>query len=152
MKNRGIVSLILLASLIMIAGCVNQTATQSESRIKSQDQVLVHGTWHLTDVEKNSGFSSIYPGTTITLTIFPDGTVNGSAGCNTYSGLWSTQGNSMNFAPFSMTKKICDDTMAMTVETRYIRLLQETATYSVSEKTLNLTGDSASVLVFSRAE
>ena len=146
------VAVILLLCLTGVTGCINQTTIQpgTDNTIASGTVLLMNGTWCLIDAKRDAIFEPLISGTDITLVFSPDGSFSGSSGCNTYNGIWSVNGNSMKFSPIRMTKQVCESSSIMRAEKLYIPLLQETATYSVTEENLMLTGDSACTLVYTR--
>jgi heat shock protein HslJ len=148
MDERSWVFIILVMVGIGITGCVNQSGTGDPGSLTPD--LLTRGTWQLLDADKNPQFDRLIPGTTITLTFSLDGTVSGSAGCNSYSGTWAAKEDSMIFRQLSLTKMSCESPEIMKTEGLYMPLLQETATYSVNDEYLNLTGDSACTLIYQR--
>jgi len=61
------------------------------------------------------------------------GEVVGNAGCNSYFGSYELADDALTFPnPFGVTQKLCEDTI-MAVEDAYLPLLQETATYALTD-------------------
>jgi heat shock protein HslJ len=144
MIERNAVVCMFLIYVIAITGCMSQTDDQSNI------EQLTNGSWLLVDADENAIFSSLIPGTEITISFQPDGSYSGSSGCNSYSGRWSVKGDDIEFSRINLTKQMCEPASVMDTEKHYIRLLQETATYLVNEGNLTLTGDSATSLIFKR--
>lgn len=61
-----------------------------------------------------------------------DGTVSGSAGCNTFSGSYQQEGASLRFGPLGSTKMGCADP-TMLVESTFLAALAGTTDWSVGE-------------------
>lgn len=78
------------------------------------------------------------PGAPITIS-FQQGAVSGSAGCNTYTGGYSTAGNSISFGPLSLTSSACDPAV-MEQETLYLARLQVADEYEIEDNQLRLSG------------
>ncbi len=70
---------------------------------------------------------------------FVEGTVSGVAGCNSYSGSYTIDGDAIRIGPLAATLMFCEQPEgAMDQETLYLRLLQEADGYRVSDDTLTL--------------
>jgi heat shock protein HslJ len=65
-----------------------------------------------------------------TIAFGADGTVSGSAGCNTFSGTYTTDGASLTFGPLASTKMACAEP-AMTVEGAYLTALAGVTGYTI---------------------
>jgi heat shock protein HslJ len=62
-----------------------------------------------------------------------DGAATGSAGCNSYFGTYELDDTSLTFPePFGSTMMMCDEA-AMAVETTYLPLLSETASWAIDD-------------------
>lgn len=62
--------------------------------------------------------------------------VNGNSGCNTFNGKYELpEGNKIKFSPFSMTKMAC---IGNDIENEFMRVLENTTSYSVSSNELIL--------------
>ena len=70
---------------------------------------------------------------------FVEGTVSGVAGCNSYSGSYATDGDTITIGPLAATLMFCEQPEgAMDQEASYLRLLQEADGYRVSDDMLTL--------------
>ncbi|MGH3038493.1 MAG: META domain-containing protein, partial [Gaiellaceae bacterium] len=65
------------------------------------------GTWEATSVIQADAVSSLIAGTEITATFAEDGTLSGSAGCNTYRTTYTTDRGGIEIAAPAATKKAC---------------------------------------------
>jgi len=83
---------------------------------------------------------------------FNSGKVSGSAGCNGFSGTYTTSGSSLSFGPIASTQMACQPP-ADTVETAYLANLSKTASYTVGGDSLTLLDASgAKLLIYAAAQ
>ncbi|MGB5730271.1 MAG: META domain-containing protein, partial [Acidimicrobiia bacterium] len=59
-------------------------------------------------------------------------------GCNSYTGSWETDENSIEIGPLASTAMACAEPDVMDQETRYLAALQEADTYRVDAATLEM--------------
>jgi heat shock protein HslJ len=102
---------------------------------ESPENTTLEGTaWRLQRFTKGSALVENAP---ITLEFRTDGGLGGSAGCNTYRGNVTLQGNTLNVSPLATTRKACtEDVMAQ--ETMYLRSLKNAITFERTGDTLTL--------------
>jgi len=88
--------------------------------------------WVLGSIATGSGgVSSVIAGTEIDATFAADGSVSGSAGCNTYLSLYTTDGASLTLGTVGTTKKYCGQPPGvMEQEQTFITLLGEVRSYT----------------------
>jgi heat shock protein HslJ len=84
-------------------------------------------------------------GSSLTAT-FDNGTVSGLAGCNSFTGGYTTDGDSIEIGPLASTLVFCDGLMDQ--EAAYLGLLQSAETYSVDGDSLTLATAGSTVLSF----
>jgi heat shock protein HslJ len=65
------------------------------------------GDWEATSIQTGDALASPLPGTTITAKFANDGTLSGSAGCNSYTTPYTLDGGEIEIAPPAATKKAC---------------------------------------------
>lgn len=70
---------------------------------------------------------------------FQQGTVSGSAGCNTYTGSYSASGGAISFGPLTITGLVCDPAV-MEQETLYLARLQVADEYEIEGNQLRISG------------
>lgn len=88
-------------------------------------------------------------GTVPTIAFGADGTVSGSAGCNTFNGTYTFDGHAITFGPLATTRMACaDDVMA--TEDAYLDALDGASSWSIGEDGL-LVLDGTAALTFSPA-
>jgi len=111
------------------------------------------GDWEATAVLSGNAFASPLPGTRITATFAEDGTLVGSAGCNTYRTTYRTERGGIEIGPPAATKKACaapDGVMEQ--ESAFLAALPTAVHYRVDGDSLALTSaDGTYVASFSRA-
>ena len=109
--------------------------------------------WNLERYQQVSGAEvPVIQGTEVTALFGPIGTLNGTAGCNSYNGAYTTSGpNGISIGPLATTKMYCGDPGVMDQETAYLALLQTVSSYEVTgDGTLNLRNSAGTpVLVYS---
>jgi heat shock protein HslJ len=103
-----------------------------------------------TAVGINNGAEAIVStqaGVTVTATFGSDGTVSGSAGCNTYSGSYTVDGDAIEIGPLASTQKACEPTDLMTQEAAFLAAMENATTYSIDGSILELRDDSGALQV-----
>jgi heat shock protein HslJ len=86
-------------------------------------------------------------GTTVTI-MFEDGTASGSAGCNSYSGGYSLDGDSLAFGEIASTLMACMEPGVMEQESAYLVFLQQATSHAILDGFLYIYRDDGSVLQF----
>jgi putative lipoprotein len=97
------------------------------------------GSWQAVGI--NSGNGSLNPpaaGRPVTATFRASGQVEGSTGCNAFSGPYTVNGNSMSIGPLLSTSAACGSSLMETQQQQYLNALQNTATWSVDSGALML--------------
>jgi heat shock protein HslJ len=70
---------------------------------------LVGPAWQVTGINNGrQAVSSVIVGSTVTATFAADGTVSGSAGCNSYSAPYTLAGDTLKVQPAAATRKFCE--------------------------------------------
>ena len=91
---------------------------------------------------------SLLNGTAITLNFGADKQVNGSSGCNNYSGGFESTAATLKVGPLAATQKACTTPEGVMVqEQQYLTALQNSATYEVSGSTLTIRDSSGAMQV-----
>jgi heat shock protein HslJ len=91
--------------------------------------------------------SSVVAGATVTATFGEDGTVSGSAGCNTYTGEYTAQQGAIEIGPLASTTKACEPAEVMTQEAAFLTAMQNATTYAIDGETLELRDGSGALQV-----
>lgn len=85
----------------------------------------------------NQAVVTLLQGTAITLNFSADNRVSGNAGCNTYSGGYQAQANTLKIETLVTTVRACETPAGvMEQETQYLAALQNAATYEIAGDTL----------------
>ena len=116
---------------------------------------LTQTVWVLTAYDSgNGGISSVIAGTDVTLTFDGEGSISGSAGCNTYFASCETDGTALSFGPVGSTKMFCDEPVGtMDQESTYLNLLQSASGYEIEGDCLTMQDSSGkTILTFTAAD
>jgi len=109
-------------------------------------------TWALTTFIEGETATPVLVETEITVT-FGDGTVSGSAGCNTYSAAYTFDGSFFTFEAPAATEMACSDPAGvMEQEQRYLGFLGNITTYHINGNQLRLETGDGRALVFTAQE
>ncbi len=68
---------------------------------------------------------------------FKDGTVAGSAGCNSFHGKYSTEGSKLEVGPLATTRRACEEPL-MTQEREFLAALASAVTWSIDGNVLDM--------------
>jgi heat shock protein HslJ len=111
------------------------------------EDVLLTTSWTLEELNGQA----LIPDSEITLR-FEAHNFNGDAGCNTYSGGYETEGNSIRITEIMATEIACPGPMGvMEQEQRYLETLREVSHFQLLNDRLELENEAGEpVLVFSR--
>ncbi|HJS26410.1 MAG TPA: META domain-containing protein [Actinomycetota bacterium] len=81
---------------------------------------------------------------------FDGSTISGVSGCNRYNASYEASGDEISFGPIAGTQMACPEPQ-MSVETRYVQLLESVATFEVEGRAMSMTdGEGTPVLQFSQ--
>jgi heat shock protein HslJ len=128
-----------LAGDTLTAAKGDVTLTLLDESVASPDAGLEGPRWVVTDVQVGSTVSTVPTGATAALT-FDGGKVAVEAGCNTGSGPYTLDGDTITFGPIALTMMACPpDKMAL--ETAVLSVLTGDATYSIEGGTLRLVNE-----------
>lgn len=107
--------------------------------------------WQATMINNGQGaVVSVVGGTEVTATFQDDGVVSGTAGCNSYSGSYTVDGDQISFGPAAMTAMMCvEPEGVMEQEAAFAAALESAATYAIQGDQLELrTADGALAVSF----
>ena len=104
---------------------------------EEEDRSLV-GRWDLTAYGAEGSTSPALTENEPGLTFNEDGTLNGSSGCNGFSGEYTLEGNQIEFGPVISTLMLCDSPL-MGQEEAFFQVLMDTVTYEIEGDTLTIT-------------
>jgi heat shock protein HslJ len=97
------------------------------------------GTWDTTSFLQDNAVSSPLPGTHLTATFTDDGTLTGSAGCNTYTATYTAERGKIHIGQLATTRKLCTEPEGvMEQEQQYVAALPQATAYTVEGEQLSL--------------
>lgn len=101
---------------------------------------LAGSSWVATGINNGKGAIESNAATgKVTAEFGADGTMSGSAGCNSYSAPYTTVGsNGLDIGPAAVTMMACDDPVVTATEQAYLKALDQVATYAFDGNTLTL--------------
>jgi heat shock protein HslJ len=106
-------------------------------------------TWVADQLDTGSGLSHALAGTVLTA-VFDDGSVNGTAGCNSYFASYALDGDSIGIGAIGSTRAFCSDPGGvMDQEFAYLALLERSNRYERDDDHLTLLdGDTVLISYF----
>ncbi len=130
---RTSIIVLVAAMALTVIGCSQPAASAAPSAAGPPTE-LPGTSWVL------KGISGTELGTGVpTIDFGTDGTVSGSAGCNTFNGTYTVDGSSISFGPLASTKMACP-VADMAVETAFLAGLSGATSWSIQALTLTLEG------------
>jgi heat shock protein HslJ len=97
--------------------------------------------WTAVSVNTGTGaVSGLVGGVMITATFDEDGNVSGSAGCNSFTGTYTVDGDTIDVGPLASTKKACADDV-MTQEAAFLTAMDNATTLTIDGDRLELRDD-----------
>lgn len=114
---------------LAINGAANIVASMGAeaSASPSASSATLHGTaWNLAEMGGTADFARIIP----TIEFGADGTVSGFAGCNTFNGTFTTEGQTLTMSPLAATKIGCQRP-ASAVEAEYLNALSGVTSWEI---------------------
>jgi len=127
-----------LFGIAFCCGIVLFAAACGSSRMKPANVDLTALEWRLMSVKTADG-QLLTPDNTKTLPtlkVNADGTANGFAGCNGFSGPVTVKGGSITFGNMASTRKFCFDTMD--VENAMLEMMRRADNYVVENGNLHI--------------
>ena len=111
------------------------------------------GSWEVTGFLSGDAVTSPLAGTTLTATFSESGRIAGSAGCNTYTSSFTTDGGAIRITVPAATRKAClSPDGVMEQEAAYLAALPAAESYRVDGSSLQLLSpDGTTVATFARA-
>lgn len=108
---------------------------------------LVGTAWKLTTIASGDTVSSTIAGTDTTAELTADGSIEGSAGCNRYSGAYTEGGGGMlSFSALATTKMMCaEDVMAQ--EAAFLTAMEQVAAFEIEGSQLWLLDGGGALLL-----
>jgi heat shock protein HslJ len=127
-RNRTIATVLAVTSIVLIAiSCTPSTASPSASAPPPTAGEALGGTaWNLAEMGGTADFAHILP----TIEFRADGSVSGFAGCNTFSGTYTTDGTTLTMGPLASTEIGCQRP-ASAVEAEYLGALSGVTSWEI---------------------
>jgi polar amino acid transport system substrate-binding protein len=101
---------------------------------------LAGRSWQMTSYYDGQAIISALAGTEVTAVFGDDGSVSGSAGCNTYNATYQVDGNSLTVGSVTATRQTCSEPEGiMEQESAYLVALESATAYRVEGDQLELT-------------
>ena len=116
----------------------NESGTILLRYVVRESAPLTETRWLATGVNNGTGgVGSVAAGTELTAVFGEDGTVAGSAGCNTFSGPYAVDGDGIEIGPLAATRKACQEAVTAQ-EAAYLKALESATTYAIAGDALEL--------------
>lgn len=142
-KYRIILAVILLGILIYLVVFVNVPLMRTTA-----GTALATTGWQLDQYADSTGILvPVRPGSAVTARFMKDGTVAGSAGCNTYSARYSVTELSISVTAPAVTEMYCMDPGVMEQEQAYLADLPASAAFRVTDSSLKVYGADGKTLL-----
>jgi heat shock protein HslJ len=108
--------------------------------------------WELISFHRGDTVFSVLPGTAITALFKDDGTLSGSAGCNEYHAVFTSDGAALSVGAIGTTKKNCANPEGIMVqESTYTAALVLVRSYSIDGNNLLLKNENGQIILSFRA-
>ena len=151
MKKTPLAWLLVAAALVTTACAAPPAATPAGPGTTPAGTSVAHltGYWLLTDL----GGSAPVAGSSVTANFSTDGVISGSAGCNRYSGTFTTTGSAIKIGEqLASTMMMCTDPAVMTQETAFLKALGSARAFVMNGTELKLNDESGKTLTTFAAE
>jgi len=117
-------------SFIFVAGCTGNPPGSVELHLDGTK-------WTLTEYVHDGLPRQILPGTTVTLFFTDEGSIGGSAGCNSYFGSYELEGTRISIGSIGQTLMACMEPGVMEQEYLYLSLLSDVVSVTAGSDTLS---------------
>lgn len=115
--------------------------------VRLEPMALENTLWRATGVNNGRG-GVVSSATTERISAeFVDGIISGSAGCNSYTGGYVVDGESIEIGQLVSTEMFCDDDELMAQEAEYLQALEKAEAYSIRDDSLELRDGGGSLQV-----
>lgn len=124
----AILCLTVLVSSMVLSACGDDDSSGSSNAAD------LNGTeWKLAAI----GSDTIPDDISATIAFNTDKSINGTGGCNNFSGTWAGEGDDLTITTGPMTMMACEDPV-MLVESGFIKVLADTRSFDLEDETLEL--------------
>lgn len=159
MRTRRALTLLTLLPLVALAACSSSTSTNgattgttgggSGTTVDTSPTALLPGsTWSLDSfATPTSGSIPARPAAEAVLSFGTEGELNGSTGCNRFSGTYQASGTSLTIELGPMTKVACAGPLLEAQETAITTRLPQVASFAIEDLSLRLLDAQGSTLL-----
>ncbi|HET7010324.1 MAG TPA: META domain-containing protein [Anaerolineales bacterium] len=138
-------TLCVVAFAVIASACAPSLPGGGELTIPSQ--------WTLVSLGPQGEETTSIEGSPITIELGPDGTVSGSAGCNSFGGAFELQGSTLTFKDVSSTLMACSDESVTQLEQQFLEALRTAIRFELTGESLTIWyGDGQSKLELVRLQ
>ena len=117
------------------------------SYAESEPVSLTGTTWQATGINNGTGgVASLVADSTVTAEFAEDGTLTGSAGCNSYNGSYEVLGDTMTIGPLATTLMACEPEVDEQ-ESNYLAALENVTQFTLDRDRLELRDDEGALQV-----
>lgn len=135
----------LAVGLLLIAGCADE-GPPGAAEGAGAARPLTGTVWRLASMD---GTALAPASPDVLLEFGEENRLMGNAGCNTYTGGWRRNGDSLYVTALASTRKACVDAAVMARESAFLEALEQARTVELGENGLSIgTGGEAGTLVF----
>jgi heat shock protein HslJ len=129
----------------------SESDSTSELVFMAQPPPTIEGVaWEITLLDNGrQALASPLAGTSLTM-LFKDGSISGTAGCNTFQGKYTRQDNRLMIGPVAATRKFCAPEGVMDQERRFLAAIESAASWTIEGDVLDLRRANATGLVRAR--
>ncbi len=114
---------------------------------ESEPVALTGTTWQATGINNGTGgVTSLVAGSAVTAEFADDGTLTGSAGCNSYNGSYEVLGDTMTIGPLASTRMACEPEVDEQ-ESNYLAALENVTQFTLDRDRLELRDDDGALQV-----
>ncbi len=106
------------------------------------EQEFPAGSWRLTEVDGAAASAEAVA----TIDFLDSGSASGTTGCNSFSGEYRVDGNSIEIGPLAATRALCVSDELNTQEAAYLAALGSAASWSLDDDALSLADDDGTVV------
>jgi len=129
----------------LLISTANGVLTYNSTPILDQANELVNKTWYLVTIEQYSAVTANVP----TAFFAPDGSLNGTTGCNDYTSTYQTaQGNELTISELATTRAACTSDALATQETVFTQLMPTAVSYVVNGTSMQIQTSSGQPINF----
>ena len=136
---------VLIFLALILAACSAMPATEpgipvtgDTATAPGAENDLVGSSWQLVSFGPVGATNPVIDNTTITLEFGEDGQAGGHGGCNSYSGPYTVQGDSLQFGELISTLMACTDQAVTEQEQQYLEALRTADRFTLEGDTLQI--------------